>query len=331
MGRRQFAGVAAVLWAVLAGGAQAAAPLELERTLPLPRVAGRIDHLAFDPRHGHLLVAERDNGSLDVLDAASGRGIGRIAALQAPQGVAYAAAADAIVVANGGDGSVRFFRADTLAPLGQIMLGADADDIAPGPDGSLVVGYGDGALAMIDPAARRVTATAMLPAHPEAFRIDTATGRAFVNLPDAGRIEVADLRTGRITAMWRTPGLRANFPMARLGAPDGALAIGFRAPARMALLDAADGRILGQAPACGDADDLFADAARAQLYLICGAGVVDVFGRDGTRLIRRARIATRPGARTGLFVPALDRLFVAAPAPPSGTSAAAILILRPAS
>jgi DNA-binding beta-propeller fold protein YncE len=329
MGRRHFAGVAAALWAVLAGSAQASAPLDLERTLPLPRVAGRIDHLAFDPRHLHLLVAEHDNGSLDVLDATSGRGVGRIAGLPGPQGVAYAPGPDAIVVANGGDGTVRFFRADTLAPLGQLMLGADADDIAPGPDGTLVVGYGDGALAVIDPAARRVTATVALPAHPEAFRIDAAAARVFVNLPDAGGIDLADLRTGRILAAWRTPGLRDNFPMALL-APDGALAVGFRAPARVALLAAADGRILAQAPACTDTDDLFADRRRGLLYLSCGAGVVDVVRRDGNALLPLARIPTAPGARTALFVPALDRLFVAAPASADGTRPAAILVLRPA-
>ena len=329
MGRPRYAAAVTALWAMLAGGAQAAPPLALERTLPLPHVAGRIDHLAFDPRHGHLLVAERDNGSLDVLDAATGRATGRIAALSAPQGVAYAPAADAIVVANGGDGSVRFFRADTLAPLGQIRLGADADDIASGPDGSLAVGYGDGALALIDPAARRVTATVALPAHPEAFRIDTAAGRAFVNLPDAGRIDLADLRTGRILAAWRTPGLRDNFPMALL-APGGALAIGFRAPARVALLDAADGHILAQAPACADTDDLFADPRRGLLYLSCGAGAVDVLRHDGNTLAPLARIPTAPGARTALFVPALDRLFVAAPAAADGTRQAAILVLRPA-
>jgi DNA-binding beta-propeller fold protein YncE len=327
MGRRQFAGVGAALWAVLAGSASAAEPLALERTLPLPDVAGRIDHLAFDPRHSHLLVAERDNGSLDVLDAGSGRGVGRITGLPAPQGVAYAPAADAIVVANGGDGSVRFFRADTLSPLGRLMLGADADDIAPGPDGSLVVGYGDGALAMIDAASRRVIATVALPAHPEGFRIDLATGRAFVNLPDAERIEVADLRAARITATWRTPGLRGNFPMALM--QDGALAIGFRAPARAALLDGRDGRILAQAPACADTDDLFADRQRGWLYLSCGAGTVDVVRRDGNALVPLARIPTAPGARTAQFVPALDRLFVAAPAAADGTRPAAILVLRP--
>ncbi len=316
-----------MLGMMLAGSAQAAAPLVQERTVALPHVAGRIDHLAYDARHRHLLIAERGNGSLDVVDPGRGTVTGRIDGLPAPQGVAYAQAADAIVVANGGDGALRFFHADTLAPLGQIALGADADDIASGPDGTLVVGYGDGALAMIDPAARRVTATVALPAHPEAFRIDPATGRTFVNLPEAGRVDVADLRRGSILAVWPTQGLRDNFPMARL-APDGVLAIGFRRPARVALLDAADGRIIAEAPSCADSDDLFEDRRRGLLYLICGAGAVDVLRRDGNALVPLARIATAPGARTALFVPELDRLFVAVPAGSAGE--AAIRVLRPA-
>jgi hypothetical protein len=66
-----------------------------------------------------------------------------------------------------------------------------------------------------------------------------------------------------------------------------------------------------------NADDAFFDARRSRLYVICGAGAVDVIGTAGYR--RLARIATRPGARMEL-----DRLFLAARASDSGLQAAAL-------
>ena len=45
--------------------------LVLETTIPLPDVAGRIDHLAIDLARKHLFVAELGNGTVDVVDLAT--------------------------------------------------------------------------------------------------------------------------------------------------------------------------------------------------------------------------------------------------------------------
>jgi hypothetical protein len=59
-------------------------------------------------------------------------------------------------------------------------------------------------------------------------------------------------------------------------------------------------------------------------------GAIDVFERQtGGNYAASAHIETRPGARTSLFVPALDRLFVAARAG-SVAQGAALLVYRPA-
>jgi hypothetical protein len=48
--------------------------------------------------------------------------------------------------------------------------------------------------------------------------------------------------------------------------------------------------------------------------VIGGEGAVDVFVRDGNELRRAARVPTRDGARTGLWVGSQSRLYVAVPA-----------------
>jgi hypothetical protein len=43
----------------------------------------------------------------------------------------------------------------------------------------------------------------------------------------------------------------------------------------------------------------------------CGEGVVDIFEQRAGKYLRIGHVATVSGARTSLFVPELDRLFVA--------------------
>ena len=110
-------------------GAQPATVLEIERTIPLKGVAGRIDHMSFDLGRKRLFVAELGNGTVDVIDVMAGTVIRRIDGLKEPQGLAYAPAADILAVASAGDGSVRLFHGAELSPAGTIRLGDDADNV----------------------------------------------------------------------------------------------------------------------------------------------------------------------------------------------------------
>lgn len=88
------------------------------------------------------------------MELASGK-VRTIAGFSEPQGVAYVATADSVYVANGGDGSVRVLRGDDLAPIGRIELGDDADNVrVDASRNHVLVGYGNGAIAIIDPATR---------------------------------------------------------------------------------------------------------------------------------------------------------------------------------
>jgi len=193
--------------------------------------------------------------------------------------------------------------------------------------GQVFVGYGKGGLAVVDPVSRSVVSRTKLPAHPEGFELDPAGHRAYVNVPDAHEIAVVDLEAGRQTATWQVPGLRASYPMA-LDENQGLLATAFWDPARLVLLDAASGAVKASSEICGDADDVFFDAKRRRIYVSCGEGLVDVLQGDAAGYHPLAHIPTHSGARTSLFVPELDRLFVAARAGLLGSDAA-LLVFRP--
>ena len=317
-----------------AGASRAADPTAsflIERTIALKGVSGRIDHLAIDLGRKRLFVAELGNGTVDVIDLASTTVIRRIEGLKEPQGLAYAPAADVLAVASAGDGSVRLYHGDGLAPAGSIDLRDDADNIRlDARTGHLIVGYGTGGLAIIDPAHASLVSSIPLAAHPEGFQLDAERRRAFVNVPDVHEIAVVDLEARRQIGTWQMPDLGANFPMA-IDTLRAMAAVVFRKPARLAMFDINTGKPSGIFTTCGDADDIFFDARRRRVSVSCGDGNVDTWQQDGSSYRHVSTIRTAAGARTSLFVPDLDQLFVATRAGFFGLrSNAEILVMRPA-
>jgi hypothetical protein len=159
----------------------------------------------------------------------------------------------------------------------------------------------------------------------EGFQIDKTGTQVFVNVPDARGIEVVDLATGSTRAL-PTPGAGSNFPMAIDGEAHRVLVV-FRSPPILMALFSQDGNVAAKVETCGDADDVFVDTKRHRVYVSCGEGVIDVLepGEPGYR--RLARVPTVSGARASLFVPELDRLFVAVRA--ASNEPAAIWVFRP--
>jgi len=319
---------ASLIWPAVTTAQTASPPLILETKIPLGQVSGRIDHLGIDLKRQRLLVAELGNNSLGVVDLAAGKVKRRIADLSEPQGVAYVPFSDSVFVANAGDGSVRVLRAEDLTPIGRIDLGDDADNVRLDTGHNRVlVGYGKGALAVIDPAGLSKTADIRLKAHPEGFQIDETGTQVFVNVPDAREIVVVDLATGSTRSL-PTQGAGSNFPMAIDGDEHRVLVV-FRSPPSLTALFNQDGHVVAKVETCGDADDVFVDRKRRRVYVSCGEGIVDVLEAGEAGYHRLARVATVSGARTSLFVPELDRLFVAVRA--GSIEPAAIWVFRPAS
>jgi YVTN family beta-propeller protein len=313
--------IALAMLVALGCGARGEAPTS-DGSIPLADTRGRIDHLAVDLGRKRLFVAELGNGTVDVVDLATRKVIKRIYGLKEPQGIAYLAKADLVAVASGGDGTLRLYVGSDFAVRGVVKLGEDADNVRLDErNGNLVIGYGNGALAVVDPVKAQKIKTIDLPGHPESFRLDGA--RVFVNVPDAGQIVIADLESGKVTGKWTPEKLSSNFPMILDDADH--VAVVFRSPAKLVLYDKANGKSVAAAQTCGDSDDVFFDTSRSRFYVSCGSGAVDVFARD---LHALGRVSTSLGARTSLFVPELDRLFVAARAGILGSNAS-LAVFKP--
>jgi hypothetical protein len=329
--RRRAASVTCLTGLLCLAGVTASAAdpalLVLEQKIPLGKVSGRIDHLAIDPERHRLFVAELGNNSVGVVDLDAARLVRNLSGVKRPQGVAYVKSTDTLYVANAGDGSLQLFQGPDLVPAGRIELGEDADNIRVDQiDEKVFVGYGQGALAIIDPKRRAKVADIPLPAHPESFQLTASGEQIFVNLPEVRQIAAIDTHDGKLRVGWAMNDARDNFAMA-IDENRQRVLVMFRNPARLAAFATSDGSLLAKADACGDADDLFIDAARQRVYLSCGEGFLDVFEWHAGKYLRTEHIATAAGARTSLFVPELDRLFLAVRA--TWTEPAAIWVFRP--
>lgn len=288
----------------------AAEPLALEAKIALGNVAGRIDHMAIDPVRNRLFVAELGNDTVGVVDLEAKKVIHRVSGLKEPQGVAYVQSNDSLYVANGGDGSVRIFRGPDYSVAGRFDLGEDADNIRVDTAGSrLLIGYGNGAIAIVDLGSNSKVKAFALKAHPESFQFDAVTRQLYVNLPNAHSIAVLDGFTGQERATWP---LRhgGNFPMTLDHERQRVLVV-FRNPAKFAAFDWKTGGLVSDVDTCGDADDLFLDRKRNLIYISCGAGFIDVLDANDQKYSRIGRIRTVSGARTAFFVPEMDRFFLA--------------------
>ena len=307
---------------------QATQPLRLEKTIELPDVQGRIDHLSIDVNGRRLFVSALGNNTLEVIDLKTGKRVNTIRQLKEPQGVLFVADTNRIYVANGEDGSVRIFDAGSYAPLKTLNYGDDADNLRYDPARRRIyVGFGSGALGEIGSDGNKV-ADIRLDAHPESFQLEKNSPRIYVNLPESRKLAVVDREKHSVIATWKTDMAFANFPMA-LDEDDHRLFVVTRTPARLLVFDTNTGNILQKLPAAGDCDDVFYDKTRKRIYASGGEGIISVFDqKDPDHYSELARITTVTGARTSYFSPELDRLFLAVRR--QGSQPAAIQIYIPA-
>jgi DNA-binding beta-propeller fold protein YncE len=298
--------------------------LRFEKGIPLPGVEGRIDHFSADDVGQRLFIAALGNGSVEVVDVRKGERTAEIKDLKEPQGVYYDSKTDRLYVATGGDGKLRIYDGKSLVAQDTLEFGDDADNVRyDQKSGDVWVGYGNGGIEIVSSTGQKVGSIA-LGTHPEAFQFDVTADRIYVNVPKQLGVAIIDRKNRAVLAKWGLGAAFANYPMA-LDHDNKRLFVGCRLPARLVVLDTDSGRIVATLSTVGDSDDIFYDASRRLVYVIGGEGAVEVLRqRDPNNYGRIGRITTAPGARTGFFQAALNRLYVAVPH--RGSQVAKILV-----
>jgi hypothetical protein len=96
---------------------------------------------------------------------------------------------------------------------------------------------------------------------------------------------------------------------------DHRLFVGFRDPAKLIIYDTESAKAVSSLDVSKDVDDIFYNPTNKQIYVSAGEGFLNIFRQINYDHYELAtKIATTQGARTSLFVPELNRLFLAVPA-----------------
>jgi hypothetical protein len=298
----------------------AAQPFKLEKSIPLGDLDGRIDHLAIDIKTNRLLLSALGSDSLMVIDVAGDKILKSLGGQAEPQGTSYVADVNRIFVANGKEGGkLKSYDGTSYKPLGEIGFGEDADNVRWDAARKVVwVGYADGALAAVDPVSmKRIGPDIYIDGHPESFQLEKNGPRIFINCPDAHEIIVVDRDKRAILAKWPMTEFEKNFPMT-LDEANHRVLVAARKPAKLLALDMDSGKITSRNDCPGDSDDIFYDAARKRVYVAGGEGFIEAFQQNGPDTYQSlGKLKSGEGARTALFVPALNRLYLAVPKKPN--------------
>jgi len=290
------------------------APLKLIKTIALPGVEGRVDHFAFDAAGERLFVCALGNNTVEVVDLRKGVRVHSITGFGAPQGIAYIPELNRIFVANDKGGICKIYDGKSFEAVGELDFKDDADNVRyDDATKKVYVGFGSGGIAVVNAPDGKQIGSIKLSAHPEAFELEKTGKRIFANVPNSRHVAVIDRDKSEVVATWKTDLTFANFPMA-LDEAHHSLFIGCRMPSKLVVLNTDSGDVVAKIDISGDPDDVFYDRKRHRIYAICGAGKVDIIEQtDANNYKALIKIDTANGARTGLFVPERDTLFVAVP------------------
>jgi DNA-binding beta-propeller fold protein YncE len=299
--------------------ARAAEPtLVLLQTIDLKGKAGKLDHVALDAKRGRLLVANKANNTLDIVDLKSGKLLQQVAGQAGIQGLAYVPDLDRIYVGLGVRGFCNIFDAGTYAPIKSIKFADDADNVRYDPRTKLVyVAHADKMLGVIDAKTFALKADIQLPGTAEGFEAEKNGTRLFLNVPDTNEVLVIDTNKHQVIGKYPLTMGTGNHPLA-LDEANHRVFVGCHKSAMkeaaVVVLDTETGKEVASLPIPDGADDLFFDAQRKRIFVSCSDGFVVTIGqKDADHYEVLEKLPTAKDARTCLLVPEQARLYVAVP------------------
>jgi DNA-binding beta-propeller fold protein YncE len=315
-------------------------PFVLVQTIEMPEVPGGpyIDHMAIDVNGRRLFTTPQANKAIDVLDLAAGKVQRTIPGFGNPHAILYRHDRNRLFVTDG-DGALHVLDSNTYARIKSIKLERDADGIAyDAKTGYLYVSNGGAAagkdyslISIVDTAREAKIADIRISAPGlEAMVIDNTSDRLYANLPELNTVAVVALDKRAVIATWpitmgsRNEAFALDEPNHRLyvGCNDGDVR------GSIIVIDTSTGEQLTRLPIGSWVDSMFYDAPRRRLYASTGVGEIFTFERQADDRYRALEpVDTAVMARTALFSPDLDLLFVSVPQ--LGWTTAKVLTFKP--
>jgi len=274
-------------------------------------VGGReyFDYMTFDGDSGRLYLSH--GSEVLVVDANSGKAVGRIGGLKVSHGVAVVPEAGRGFISDGAQGKAIIFDLKTLQKVGEADAAPDADCIIYDPVSKHVFTFnGDSHNATaIDPATGKSVGTVDLGGGPE-FAVADGQGMIYNNLEDRSEVVAIDSRSLTVKSHWPIAPAGAPAPIA-MDREHRRLFVAGREPAMMIVMNADDGKLVQSFPISAGADAEVYDPASGLIFVSTREGWVHIFHEDSPDHYSEAgKIKTEFGAKTMAYDPSTRRVFV---------------------
>lgn len=267
------------------------------------------DYMFFDPASRRLYLSH--GAEVLVVNADSGKEVGKISGLKVSHGIAVAPDAGRGFISDGEQGKAIIFDLETLKVVGDADAAPDADCIIYDPASKHIFTFnGDSKnAAAIDPATGNLVGTVDLGGGPE-FAVADGQGMIYNNLEDKGEVLAIDSRSLQVKSRWPIAPAGAPAPIA-MDREHRRLFVAGRDPAMLVVMNADDGKVVQSFPISNGADAEVYDPKSGLVFVSTREGWVHMFHEDSPDHFSEAgKVKTEFGAKTMAYDPKSDRIFV---------------------
>jgi hypothetical protein len=306
-----------------AARAQEKQPLKLIKSVPLPALKdGDFDHFTADLASKRLFSAAEENSKALVFDLESGKLLQTMSDLKAPHSIVYRDDLKKLFVVDGDLGKIRMYDGATYKNAGDIDVREGADSMAYDPATKymyVITGGSDAKmpnsyLTTVDSTSGKKIGDIKLDSDDvEAVVLEKSGPRIFVEVRGKNAIEVFDRQKQTLLATWPLPNDATKPSAMAYDESTQRLFIGERTPGKLVVIDSSSGKVVTTQPGASMIDDMGFDAAH-KLIFFAGTEFLDVFReRDADHVELLGKVPTAFRAKTGIFVPELNRYYLGVP------------------
>ena len=282
---------------------------KMTKKYPVPGDGG-FDYIVFDGSSNRLYASH--GTEVNVLDADSGRVLGKIEDTPGVHGIAIVPNLHRGFTTNGGNATVSVFDTNTFKTTKKISVPEDPDFVFYDPQTNRVfVCHGDAAvITAIDPEKEAVVGKIDIGGGAEAAVVN-GKGAGFVNLEELAMMVSFDSQTLAVKQKWPITGCKTPTGLA-MDAPNSRLFIGCRSKV-FAVMDANSGQVVSTLPIGERVDAVAWDPDNKLIFASNGDGTVSVIRQKSANEYEAVgEIQTQKSAKTMAFDPKSKRLFLSA-------------------
>lgn len=313
-----FAGLLPILAATAISGQTGS--VRLIKSVDLPGYTGDFDHFAADYERGRLLLAAEDHGTLEVFDLKTSDHLNSISGFGNPHSILVRKGVPTVFITDSEKQGPTIRDANDYAKKQDVPLtpGSDTSKYDASSNVLYIVTGGKDVnmktanLEAVNPdTGAKLGAITFADNHVEAMTFVDGDPRLFINLTQTNKLAVVDRKTMKILATWPVPAAQQN-AMVAFDPSQRRLYVVCRNPGMVVVLNSDTGALVDKLPAPLRSDEVQYDATAHKLYVPGGEGFMGIYDTSDPNHIKLAeKVTTAPGAKTGLLLPAMHRLFLA--------------------